>query len=276
MQIHGVDLEFKTTYPIDEALNRAVNAILVIWPEAIVDVEHQFNRNVHTAILKKGESLGPLTTDVFIHPNEEMYHLWNKEGWTKKSAHGLIHLHKCADSLLCVLEDPEDSRLKPIVEAIQAALLESEARVENRKHIAQVQVFLGQVCDQLKKRGEEHDASKLEPPEAGMFDLYTSRLKGLTYGSDEYRECLRGLGPALSHHYSVNKHHPQHWGDDWMNKMTIIDFLELLADWKAAGMRHADGSMVKSFEINRGRFEMDKHPEVTSLLVRTAEELGWL
>jgi len=36
----------------------------------------------------------------------------------------------------------------------------------------------------------------------------------MTYGSDEYKECLKQMGVALRHHYLHNRHHPEFWESD--------------------------------------------------------------
>jgi len=51
-----------------------------------------------------------------------------------------------------------------------------------------------------------HDRSKTESPEAECFDEYAPKLKGLAYGSDEYKACLTETKPALYHHYASNRH----------------------------------------------------------------------
>ena len=36
--------------------------------------------------------------------------------------------------------------------------------------------------------------------------------------------------------------------------MTLLDMLEMLCDWRAASLRHADGDIYQSLVINRARF----------------------
>jgi len=82
----------------------------------------------------------------------------------------------------------------------------------------------------LGARARSHDASKLEAPEKEMYDEFTPRLRALTYGSDEYKECLKEMGAALKHHYENNSHHPEHFPDG-INDMSLLDLIEMLADW---------------------------------------------
>jgi len=87
----------------------------------------------------------------------------------------------------------------------------NETIQETKKHIEAVKQLLSQVIKMLELRGEYHDSSKLEEPELSVFAEYTPKLKTLTYGSDEYKECLGNMQEALSHHYSHNRHHPEYY-----------------------------------------------------------------
>jgi len=138
------------------------------------------------------------------------------------------------------------------------------------------------VIRELTNREANHDASKLEGPEREIFDEYTPKLRDTTYGSDEYKGYLEGMGPALDHHYANNRHHPEHFNYYECNgcfkrfgempncckycgysqftirsdisQMNLIDIVEMLCDWKAATLRHADGDIHKSIDFNKTRF----------------------
>jgi hypothetical protein len=144
---------------------------------------------------------------------------------------------------------------------------------DTKTHIGRVQVHIAHMQANLDERAAVHDRSKLKEPEKPLFDEYTPKLKALTYGSDEYKAALVAMGPALQHHYATNSHHPEHY-ENGIAGMSLLDLVEMLADWKAAGERHADGNMLKSLEINRKRFGIDD--QMFSVIVNTAKELGWL
>jgi hypothetical protein len=129
------------------------------------------------------------------------------------------------------------------------------------------------VKDNLRLRAFRHDDSKLKSPEKECFDEVTGALKALTYGSLEYKEQLAKLKPALDHHYANNSHHPEHY-DNGIDGMSLLDLIEMLCDWKAAGERHADGSMQRSLTVNQSRFKISE--QLQSILWNTAQELGWL
>lgn len=88
-----------------------------------------------------------------------------------------------------------------------------------------------------------------------MFTKFTPRLKGMTYGSPEYKQCLAEMGPGLKHHYAANRHHPEHH-EGGIDGMNLFDVLEMFIDWTASSRRHADGDIGKSIEHNKGRFSM--------------------
>lgn len=140
-------------------------------------------------------------------------------------------------------------------------------------HIAQVRDRLQDVIDNLELRAQWHDRSKLNEPEKAVFDEYTPKLANTTYGSDEYKQMLEGMGVGLRHHYSVNDHHPE-YHQRGVYGMDLIQLIEMLADWKAATMRHADGDLRVSIRQNAARFGYDG--AFTDMLVGTAERLGWI
>jgi hypothetical protein len=81
------------------------------------------------------------------------------------------------------------------------------------------------------------------------------------------------MGVGLEHHYAVNDHHPEHFAEG-IHGMDLLQLIEMLADWKAATMRHNDGSLRESIFKNASRFAYDE--TMTMLLLRTSANLGWL
>jgi hypothetical protein len=128
-----------------------------------------------------------------------------------------------------------------------------DSRPETFQHIMTVQGFLHTFVKQLLDRAEGHDASKLVDPELYTFDEFTQKLKQTTFGSDEYKANLVGMGEALTHHYQNNRHHPEHYVDG-IAGMNLIDLVEMICDWMAAVQRHDDGDIRRSIEMNQERF----------------------
>lgn len=61
------------------------------------------------------------------------------------------------------------------------------------------------------------------------------------------------MKPALDHHYANNRHHPE-YHKSGIQSMDLVDIIEMLCDWKAATLRHNDGDIDKSLDINQKRF----------------------
>lgn len=135
-----------------------------------------------------------------------------------------------------------------------------------RVHIDVVRKLLHRVAFELIKRGEDHDATKLQDPEMEGFCEFLPQLKTLTYGSDEYNETLKKLQKTLEHHYARNKHHPEHY-ENGVEDMTLIDLIEMFCDWKAATQKHHDGNIRKSIGLNAKRFGIDA--QLTKILHNT-------
>lgn len=127
--------------------------------------------------------------------------------------------------------------------------------------------LLSLASKELLQRATVHDNSKLQSPEKELFDEFTPKLKNCTYGSDEYKEFLKGLKTALDHHYANNSHHPEHYPNG-INGFDLFDLVEMFFDWKAASERHADGDIFKSIEINKERFGLSE--QLAEILKNTA------
>jgi len=163
-------------------------------------------------------------------------------------------------------EVEKERRLNKMVGELQKL----QTVLETRKHIGQVRRLLQRVVSMLLQRAEEHDASKLQSPEVEGFAEFTSKLATSTYGSDEYKQFLKDMQPFLLHHYQNNRHHPEHFeGSIWA--MNLVDIIEMFCDWKAATLRHNDGDIHKSIEINTERFRIA--PQLMQVFKNTVEIL---
>lgn len=99
-----------------------------------------------------------------------------------------------------------------------------ETMVETYIHKQEVAYRMNEFAERIIFRGLEHDDSKLMSPEVEIFTKFTSKLKNTEYGSREYKEYLKEMGPALKHHYEHNKHHPEHFKQG-IQEMTLIDLV---------------------------------------------------
>ena len=147
-------------------------------------------------------------------------------------------------------------------------MTEAECKVDTIKHIEKVRYYIRMITDRLTTRGINHDKTKLESPEVELFTEYTPRLASTQYGSEEYKESLAGLKPALDHHYANSRHHPEHFNKG-IADMNLVDIVEMLCDWKAASERQRDGNLLKSIEQNAQRFGYDD--QLKQIFLNTAK-----
>jgi hypothetical protein len=147
----------------------------------------------------------------------------------------------------------------------------SESKYKTMRHIETVRNYLNVVIRKLMDKQEKHDQTKLQSPEVEVFEEYTPKLRNCTYESNEYKKYLKEMNVALDHHYRHNDHHPEFFIGGIQN-MNLINLIEMLCDWKAAGMRHADGDIMKSIEVNQKRFSFSD--ELKQILINTAHILN--
>lgn len=144
-----------------------------------------------------------------------------------------------------------------------------DSREDTLQHSMLVRKYISAIIEELNKRKDVHDISKLLLPEKEAFDTVVPKLKNLIYGSEEYHAATKELGEALKHHYACNSHHPEHWIDGVL-AMDLVDIIEMLCDWMAAGERHEPKTGIhKSMDINKkARFKLGE--QLAQVLLNTA------
>jgi len=141
-----------------------------------------------------------------------------------------------------------------------------DCTLETLQHIKTVASHLTDFSINLLNRAKNHDESKLHSPEKEVFDQYTPILKTLEYGSQEYKDNLENIKPAIDHHYKCNSHHPQFY-ENGVDDMTLEDVVEMYCDWKAAVERTKDGNFNTSCSINQDRFKIS--PQLIQIFKNT-------
>lgn len=142
------------------------------------------------------------------------------------------------------------------------------------RHSLRVAELMGELIKELLDRSIRHDLSKTREPERAVYDDVVPRLRAAAYGSPEYQTLVDAMGEGLRHHYAHNRHHPEHFPDG-VNGMTLVDLVEMLADWKAATERTSPlGDLADSLPVNAERFAIA--PQLMEILENTARHFGWL
>ena len=67
--------------------------------------------------------------------------------------------------------------------------MKNNSQFKTMRHIEAVRNYLIACIKELMLRGMQHDQSKLFEPELSLYNEYTPKLRELTYGSEQYREC---------------------------------------------------------------------------------------
>lgn len=137
-------------------------------------------------------------------------------------------------------------------------------------HIKRVQELLMFFVVGLLNAALQHDRSKLQEPEKSTFDKITPLLRNTTYGSDEYKKIMSENKENIEHHQKSNSHHPEYYPNG-IYDMDLFDIVEMFFDWVAASERHADGSILKSIEIQKKRFSIDE--QLCQIFRNTAKKL---
>lgn len=139
---------------------------------------------------------------------------------------------------------------------------------DTHEHIDKVAVLVYWVSEELQRRADGHDASKLQSPEKEMFEIWRPKLDAMAIDSPEYKNALAQMGEGLKHHYAENRHHPEHFSNG-VSDMTLIDILEMICDWKAAASRN---DKEVNLEWARERFGIE--PQLLKIFANTLLELA--
>lgn len=149
----------------------------------------------------------------------------------------------------------------------------TESQKDTIAHVAKVQFNLSAVIANLAERSTVHNRSKFEEPELSGYESLQKSLQGARYGTPDYRAALGAHEGVIMHHYAANTHHPEHWPNG-IADMSLLDIIEMLADWKAENDRNG-GDFGHSLDVSIARFHFDDD-RIGEILINTAKELGWL
>lgn len=148
-----------------------------------------------------------------------------------------------------------------------------DSRLDTYDHIRKVTHNILKIVTQLQTRILYHDSSKLEDPEKSLFDIMVPELQN-KFGSPEYTEALLKHKDTVQMHYANNpSHHPEAHVNG-VSDMSLIDMLEMLADWYAASLRRPDEPFYNSLRIQYGRYSLEM--QTWYMLLNTALSLGWI
>jgi len=141
------------------------------------------------------------------------------------------------------------------------------------KHRNSVKNKLKFLSEEIKKRGEKHDLSKLQQPELGWL-IQMDKEPRYEYGTPEYFEKMKKWQKFFIHHYTNNRHHPDHFKLG-VYDMTLVDLCEYIADIISYYDEiHVDNAL-KIIENQKERFGFDE--QLSQILKNTLlEYFSWV
>jgi hypothetical protein len=151
-----------------------------------------------------------------------------------------------------------------------------DATADTLRHSLRVADLMSGPIKELVDRSVRHDLSKTREPELATYAEFVPKLRTTAYGTAEHQALVAAMGDGLRHHHAHNRHHPEHFPNG-INDMTLVDLIEMLADWRAATERGPDsdlGDLGRTLAINRDRFDIA--PQLMDILTNTARHYGWL
>lgn len=126
---------------------------------------------------------------------------------------------------------------------------------DTRKHIDAVAKNMCFMIVELSSRLIRHDSTKFQDPEYTSYSEVCQDLSRVPYRSPEHLRLLEKIYDATEHHKSNNRHHPEYF-ENGVNDMTLIDIMEMVADWKGAAECRG-GNIMETLHLNKERFNID-------------------
>jgi len=128
-------------------------------------------------------------------------------------------------------------------------MLNYDSTVDALEHKKIVEKTMKVIIEDLVYRASIHDNSKLESPEREGYDSLIPELRKAKYGSEKYNQIRKDMmDRCLSHHYEVNRHHPEHF-ENGIEEFTLVDLVEYFVDTYSASTK-SDTPYSEGVKIN--------------------------
>ena len=117
MELGGIDTDIRSTCDFERALHIAASAILVRWPQGVIEDPDT------SALLAPADLIGGGRHEVFVFRDRPARDSWTEHGWTRDNANLMIHLLAFPDGIVtCVVEDPQEPELRVILDGVREAV----------------------------------------------------------------------------------------------------------------------------------------------------------
>lgn len=115
-----------------------------------------------------------------------------------------------------------------------------------RRNLEKFENFQGLTLLELRQRGWLHDRSKFSDSEINAYTELTWCYH--THNFEQNEEVKHLIAQGLKNHALKNRHHPEAHED--VNSMTILDLVEMIADWTAIAQENGKTSCHEWAEQN--------------------------
>ena len=135
--------------------------------------------------------------------------------------------------------------------------------INHKKSVKKRMLFLAK---EITKRAEEHDNSKLTKPEL-FWLIQMDKEPAVKYGTPAYFEKQKRWKKFFQHHYKMNRHHPDHFGQLGVYGMTIVDLVEMMCDVVSYCQELHVFQADKIIEEQKRRFGIDEN--ISQIIINT-------
>lgn len=117
VDLGGTDIEFLSTYSIEESLHHAVRAVLEVWGSGVIE-DLDTGKRIELVGL-----LGSRLSEVAVFKDLQALRSWTEHGWTEGNCRMMVHILSHPDGVVtCVVEDQE-GELGVILRGVREGLL---------------------------------------------------------------------------------------------------------------------------------------------------------
>lgn len=147
------------------------------------------------------------------------------------------------------------------------------------RHVTLLAHAMAHVTGDLEARARIHDLSKLTGAELPGFARLSAAVRGLKYGTQEYRDAMAEHKAVGDAHANGNSHHPEYHlqtcADRSPTTMGWLDIVEMVCDWWAASRTYGPGGdFRRSVHVGLDRWDWSTHQQwLINQVARTLREL---
>lgn len=144
------------------------------------------------------------------------------------------------------------------------------------RHKLRVKQWMNVFINELKRRADIHDNSKLEEPELSGWKAMDKEPR-YKYGTPEYNDKVNRYKWLMELHWRRNRHHPEYW-QIWEEKKDrdLLDYIEMLIDWLSYTDRKMSYTQARNLVKRQiSRYHMNdltdeiNNPPMSQLLLNT-------